>query len=92
MLLVNDVTNITWVRFRKRKSEIITVFHNFTVMLEKYYNIKVFVIYIGFGEFNSNTATKYFNYTGIIWELSIPNTSQQNRIVEHYIQTVVERA
>ena len=44
MLLVEDVTQVTWVKIMKKKSNVLTVFRDCLVMLERYYNIKVFII------------------------------------------------
>ena len=49
----------------KKKSDILNVFRDFVVMLERYYNIKVCVLHTDFGEFNSDAAAKYFSHTGI---------------------------
>ena len=73
MLLVDDATRVTLVKFMKKKSNVLTVFRDFVVMLEKHYNIRVCIIYTDFGEFNSNAVAKYFSHTGIAWEPSVPN-------------------
>ena len=65
MLLVDDTTYVTWVRFMKIKSDILNIFRNFVVMLEKHYNIKVCVLYTDFGKFNSDVIAEYLNYTSI---------------------------
>lgn len=36
MLLVDDATRVTWVRFMKKKSDVLTVFRDFVVMLERH--------------------------------------------------------
>lgn len=72
-LFVDDTTRITWVYFMKKKSDILSVFKYFIVLLEKYYNIQVCILHTDFSEFNSDMAAKYLSHTGIIWELSMPN-------------------
>lgn len=49
-------------------------------MMEKYYNIKVYVLYTDFGKFNSNATLEYFNYIDITWELSTPYAQYQNKV------------
>ena len=92
MLLVDDATRVTWVRFMKKKSDVLTAFRDFVVMLERHYNIRVCVIHTDFGEFNSDAAAEYLSHTGIAWEPSAPNAQQQNGVVERYMRTVVEGA
>lgn len=92
MLLVDDTTHITWIRFMKKKSDVLSVFREFVIMLERHYNIRVCVIHIDFGEFNSDVATDYFSHTGIFWEPSAPNAQQQNGIVKRHMRTVVKGA
>lgn len=45
ILLVDDATRVTWVRFMEKKSEVLTVFRNFVVVLERHYNIGVCIIH-----------------------------------------------
>lgn len=92
VLLVDDFTRVTWVKFMKKKSEVLTIFRDFVVMLEKHYNIQVCIIHTDFGEFNSDAAAEYFSRTGITWEPSVPNAQQQNGVVERHMRTVVEGA
>ena len=92
MLLVDDATQVTWVKLMKKKSDVLTVFCDFAVVLEKHYNIRVCIIHTNFGEFNSDAAAEYFSHTGLAWEPSIPNAQQQNGVVERHIRTVVEEA
>ncbi len=66
MLLVDDATRATRVRFMKKKSDVLTVFRDFVLMLEKHYNIQVCIINTNFGGFNSDAAAEYFSHTGII--------------------------
>ncbi len=73
MLLVDDATRVTWIKFLKKKSNVLTVFCDFVVVLEKHYNIRVGIIHNNFGEFNSDAAAEYFSHTGLAWEPSIPN-------------------
>lgn len=63
--LVNDATKVTCVCFIKKKSETISIFRNFVVIMDRYYNIKICILYTDFGKFNFDAATEYFNYIGI---------------------------
>ncbi len=91
-LYLLTATRVTWVKFMKKKSNVLTVLSDFVVMLERHYNIRVCIIYTAFGEFNSDAAAEYFSHTGIAWEPSVPNTQQQNGVVKRHIRTVVEGA
>ena len=91
-LLVDDATRVTWVRFMKKKSDVLSVFRDFVVLLERHYNIRVCILHTDFGEFNSDAAAEYFSRTGITWEPSAPNAQQQNGVVERHMRTVVEGA
>ncbi len=76
----------------KRKSDVLTFFRDFVVMLERYFNIRVCIIYTDFGEFNSDAAAEYFSHTGIALKPSVPNAQQQNGVVEGHMRTVVKGA
>lgn len=91
-LLVDDATRVTWVRFMKKKSDVLSVFKDFVVLLERHYGIRVCILHTDFGEFNSDAAAEYFSHTGILWEPSAPNAQQQNGVVERHMRTVVEGA
>ncbi len=92
MLLVNDATRVTWVKFMKKMSDVLTVSRDFVVMLKRHYNIRVCMIHTDFGEFNSDAAAEYFSHTDLAGEPSVPNAQQQNGEVERHIRTVVEEA
>lgn len=64
-LLADDATKVTWVGFMKKKSEALSIFWDFVVILERHYNMKVCVLYTDFGKFNFDVATKYFSHLGI---------------------------
>ena len=57
----------------KKKSEVLTIFFDFVIILESYCSIRIYLRYTNFDEFNSNAIAEYFNYTSIIWELFIQN-------------------
>ncbi len=57
----------------KKKSNVLTVFRDFVVMLERHYNIRVCIIHTDFAEFNSDAAAEYFSHIGIAWEPSVLN-------------------
>ncbi len=60
----------------KKKSDVLFVFKDFIILLERHYNIQVCILHIYFSEFNSDIAAKYFSHIGILWELSVLNTQQ----------------
>ena len=76
LLLVDDAIRVKWVKFMKKKADVLTVFRDFVVMLERHYNIRVCIIHTDFDEFNSNVAAEYFSHTGIAWKPSVPNAQQ----------------
>lgn len=92
ILLVDNATRVIRVRFIKKKFDVLMVFRDFVVMLERHYNIRVCIIHTNFGEFNSDAAAEYFSHTGIAWEPSLPNAQKQNSVVERRMRSVVEGA
>lgn len=76
----------------KKKSNVLSVFKDFVVLLERHYNIQVGILHKNFGEFNSDTAAKYLSNTGIILKPSMPNAQQLNGIVEQHMLTIVKSA
>lgn len=66
-------------------------FQNLVIFLEWQYGIWVCIFYTNFGEFNFVVVANYFAKTEIIWEPSIPHIEQQNKLVEKFIKTIVER-
>lgn len=73
LMLLIDTTTVIWVGFMKKKSEVLTIFFDFVIILESYCSIRIYLRYTNFDEFNSNAIAEYFNYTSIIWELFIQN-------------------
>ena len=76
----------------KKKSDVLLVFKDFIILLERYYIIWVYILHTDFSEFNSDAAAEYTSHIGILWELWAPNAQQQNGVVEQHIQTVAEGA
>ncbi len=66
------------------------LFCEFVVMLERHFNIQVYIIYTDFSQFNFDGAAEYFSHKSIIWDSSIPNEQQQNEVAKRHIQTVIE--
>lgn len=73
----------------KKNSKAISIFRDFVVMIERYNNIKVWVLHTNFGKFNSDAAIEYFSHMSIIWEPSTLHAQQQNEVVEQYMRTIV---
>lgn len=67
----------------KKKSDILTAFRNFVAMLERHYNIQVFILYDKFSKCNSDAAAEYLSHIDIDWEQSRSNTQQQNDVGEY---------
>ena len=64
-LLVDNAIRVTWVCFIKKKSDALSVFKDFVILLEKHYNIWVCILHTDFDEFNSDATAEYFSHTGI---------------------------
>ncbi len=90
VLLVDDATHVTWVCIMKKKSNLISVFKGFVILIRKHYTIRVCILHTNFGEFNSDATAEYFSHTGNLWEPSAPNAQQQNKVVERHIGMVLE--
>lgn len=73
------------VRLGKKELNVLIVFFEFVVMLEKHFNIQVYIIYTDFIEFNFDGAAEYFSHKSITWEPSIPNAQEQNEVAKRRI-------
>lgn len=54
-----------FLKVMKKKSEVLPIYMEFITFLMKQYNMKVYILYTNFREFNSATAKAYFAYKGI---------------------------
>ena len=76
----------------KKKSDVLLVFKDFIILLERHYNIWVCILHTNFDKFNFDAAAEYLSHTGIFWEPLASNAKQQNRVIEQHMRTVVEGA
>ncbi len=69
-----------------------TVFHDFVVILERSYKIRVCIIQTDFSGFESDAAAEYFRHTSFAWEPYIQNAQQRYGVVKRHMRTFVEGA
>nr|GEV73165.1 Gag-Pol polyprotein [Tanacetum cinerariifolium] len=93
MVIVNDYTRFGWVRFSRKKDETPEVFKKFIILTQRALNSTVRYLRTDNGtEFVNKTLTKFCEIVVITHNISVPQTLQQNDVVERWNQTLMEAA
>nr|GEU61115.1 integrase, catalytic region, zinc finger, CCHC-type, peptidase aspartic, catalytic [Tanacetum cinerariifolium] len=93
LVIVDDYSRFTWVKFLRSKDETPEVVIKFLQQIQVGLNKTVRYICTDNGtEFINNTLTEYYERIGIFHQKTIPRTPQQNEVVERQNRTLVEAA
>jgi hypothetical protein len=93
LLFIDDYSRKTWVYFLKQKSEALSTFKRFKVLVEKQSEFKIKSMRSDRGgEFTSKEFKKFCDKNGIRRPLTIPYSPQQNGIVERKNRTILNMA
>nr|GEX87626.1 hypothetical protein [Tanacetum cinerariifolium] len=91
LIIVDDYTRFTWVKFLRSKDETPEVVIKFLKQIQVGLNKTVRFIRTDNGtEFVNHDLTHYYESVGIFHQKSVPRTPQQNDVVERRNQTLVE--
>ncbi|GJZ55387.1 integrase [Tanacetum coccineum] len=83
MVLVDDFSKYTWVKFLKEKSEALKVFVEFKNKVEKEFGKKIQCLRSdNGGEFMSDDFFQFCSNNGILRQMTCPGTPQQNGVSE----------
>ncbi|GKD83686.1 retrovirus-related pol polyprotein from transposon TNT 1-94, partial [Tanacetum coccineum] len=93
LVVVDDYSRFTWVKFLRSKDEIPEFVINFLKQIQVSLNKTVRYIRTDNGtEFVNQIPTKYYESVGIFHQKIVPRTPQQNGVVERRNRTLVEAA
>ena len=93
MVIVDEYTRYAWVFFLKQKSHASQRIKDFFAYAQRQFGRTISCIRSDRGgEFLSEELLSWYERNGIVHELSIRNTPQQNGIAERYNRTLTERA
>nr|GEV77129.1 integrase, catalytic region, zinc finger, CCHC-type, peptidase aspartic, catalytic [Tanacetum cinerariifolium] len=93
LVIVDDYTRFTWVKFLRLKDETPEVVIKFLKQIQVGLNKTIRFIRINNGtEFVNHDLTHYYESVGIFHQNSVPRTPQKNGVVEIQNQTLVEAA
>ncbi|GKB76170.1 retrovirus-related pol polyprotein from transposon TNT 1-94 [Tanacetum coccineum] len=93
LVIVDDYSRFTWVKFLRSKDETPEFFTNFLKQIQVGLNKTVRFIHTDNGtEFVNQVMSEYYEGVGIFHQKSVPRTPQQNGIVERRNRTLVEAA
>ncbi|GJT11214.1 retrovirus-related pol polyprotein from transposon TNT 1-94 [Tanacetum coccineum] len=93
LVIVDDYSRFTWVKFLRLKDEISEFVINFLKQIQVGLNKTVRYIRTDNGtEFVNQVMSKYYEGVGIFHQKSVPRTPQQNGVVERRNRTLVEAA
>lgn len=93
VLFIDDFTRMSWVYFLRQKSEVFSVFKNFKQMTETQTGLKIKILRTdNGGEYTSLEFKEFLQNSGIIHQLTIPHSPQQNGVCERKNRTVMEMA
>ncbi|KAI5323714.1 hypothetical protein L3X38_032786 [Prunus dulcis] len=93
LLFIDDCTRMAWVYFLRNKSNAFECFKKFKAMIELQsgYKVKSLRSDRG-GEFMSNEFHEYYSEVGILRQLTVAYSPQQNGVAERKNRTVIEMA
>ncbi|GKA28527.1 retrovirus-related pol polyprotein from transposon TNT 1-94 [Tanacetum coccineum] len=93
LVIVDDYSRFTWVKFLRSKDETPTVVIKFMKQIQVGLNKTVRFIRTDNGtEFVNKTLYDYYESVGIFHQKTVPRTPQQNGVVKRWNQTLVEAA
>nr|GEZ33743.1 hypothetical protein [Tanacetum cinerariifolium] len=93
LVIVDDYSRFTWVKFLRSKDETPTFIIKFLKMIQVRLNVLVRRIRTDNGtEFVTQTLRDYYEEVGISHETSVACSSQQNGVVERRNRTLIEAA
>lgn len=89
LTIVDDCSRKSWIYFLQEKSEVVKALENWTALVEKQlgYQVKTIRSDNG-GEFLNNYLNLLLSEKGILHELTIPYTPEQNGVVERFHRTM----
>ncbi|GJU44857.1 retrovirus-related pol polyprotein from transposon TNT 1-94 [Tanacetum coccineum] len=93
LVIVDDYSRFTWVKFLRSKDEILEVVIKFLKQIQVGLNKTVRNIHIDNGtKFVNKDLTDYYELVGIFHQKTVSRTPQQNDVVERWNPTLVEAA
>ncbi|GJV20335.1 retrovirus-related pol polyprotein from transposon TNT 1-94 [Tanacetum coccineum] len=93
LVIVDDYSRFTWVKFLRSKDETPTVVIKFLKQIQVDLNKTIRFIRTDNGtEFVNKTLYDYYESVGIFHQKTVPRTPQQNDVVERRNRTLVEAA
>nr|GEZ11238.1 retrovirus-related Pol polyprotein from transposon TNT 1-94 [Tanacetum cinerariifolium] len=93
LVIVDDYTQLTWVKFLRLKDETPEVVIKFLQQIQVGLNNTVRYIRTDNGtEFVNKALTKYYERIVIFYQKTVPRTPQQNDVIERRNRTLVEAA
>nr|GEY92353.1 retrovirus-related Pol polyprotein from transposon TNT 1-94 [Tanacetum cinerariifolium] len=93
LVIVNDYSRFTWVKFLRSKDEDPYFIIKFLKMIQVRLNVSVRRIRTDNGtEFVNQTLRKYYEEVGISHETSVARSPQQNGVVKRHNRTLIEAA
>nr|GFC82387.1 retrovirus-related Pol polyprotein from transposon TNT 1-94 [Tanacetum cinerariifolium] len=93
LVIVDDYSRFTWVKFLRSKDETSMFIIKFLKMIQVLLNVSVRRIRIDNGsEFVNQMLRDYYEEVGISHETSVARSSQQNGVVERRNRTLIEAA
>src|SRR3954464_4374358 len=93
LVIVDDYSRWTWVKFLKHKDETHSVFFDFCIQIQSEKECKIIKVRSDHGgEFENGSFEEFFKENGIAHDFSCPRTPQQNGVVERKNRTLQEMA
>ena len=93
MVIVDDFTRFAWVFFLRKKSQAPERLKLFFAFVRRQFEFSVMQVRSDRGgEFLAERLTTWFAELGVVHQLSIRNTPQQNGVAERYNRTLCDRA
>ncbi len=90
--LVDDYSRFGVMYLLKKKREVFDKFLNYQAMAETFHDRKIKTLWSDRGGYMSNLFEEHLTKCGIVRELTVPDTPQQNGVAEHRNETLMSIA